>query len=330
MGNRVGETVYYNFKLWTDADDGTPFTGAVLADLGNLSFKLNGSTDKSSLLTLTEIGSTGEYFLTYVPDVLGHYSLIYDEPSGSLGYHVREAWDVLNAEAGVEVITTLYDTVVSMVQGPAPLASGDINESIQSAIVVFSNLDPVLATATGTGDDTTREYAVTVFSSWVEGFSSIHTIEWPIQQVPRTLLHEGDDWDWVRIGSTRILTMQYAPASGDVGYITYTTLHAVDGSDLTEWDKKRVSYLAAGFCLEKMAAHWLREGNAALGAALADFRSRSDQAAARARDYIGLFYSFFGGNGKDLSAGSVPVLVRTTINVERPSKDFRPRLTHQD
>lgn len=91
---RAGDTVVVNVRLRNDADTAV-VTGKALSDLVGASLKFDGSTDKTSRLSMSEIGATGEYTISFTPDAAGHWSLIFREPAGTLGQYHRDSWDVL-------------------------------------------------------------------------------------------------------------------------------------------------------------------------------------------------------------------------------------------
>lgn len=66
MAYQVGTAIYEHYVFY-DSTTEAPKTGLLLADLIGLSFMLNFATDKSSLLAMAEIGTTGEYVISFTP-----------------------------------------------------------------------------------------------------------------------------------------------------------------------------------------------------------------------------------------------------------------------
>lgn len=326
----LGDTVTANYMFY-DAVTALPDTGYVYADLQNVSLMLNGTTDKSSLLSMAEIGLTGEYVISFTPDVIGHYSLIFTEPSGTYEYHQKGTWEIYTAATGVVVITALYDMVVSHLQDDAGiLDSDDVNEAITSAILnVYSHLNPYERLYTYTGDGSAQRIYLSALTSWMDGFSTVESVEYPLAANPPTYLQRGDDWWYGQDATGKYIGINVVIESAVEAYFIYNGLHDADGDSLSDIGKRQVAFLAAGFALEKVGAYYLQHRNSYAGDASVEFDSRSDQASRRARDYMALFYSFFGGDGKSLSAGTGPAFVRVQADLKvDPNRPVSSRLTH--
>ena len=329
---KTTEPILLNYIFYDENNPSTPLSGKVLGDLILASLMVNGTTDKTSLLSMTEIGTTGQYVIAFTPDIAGHYSLIFTEPLGTLGYNHRESMEVFDyATITGPAINTLYDIVRSHVKDEANLLqTTDYDEAIASAILnVFSDLAPKEKVYPLVGDDTTQKIRITSLLGFVDGWSVIRMIETPIEQSPMTMLDEGEDYWMARDETSAYLWLKEPIATGYTARIVYSTYRQGDGADLLITEARRVAFLAAGFALEKMAALYLQQQSAAFGGAVAEFRTRADESASRAREYIGLFYSFFGGDGKQLVVPSPPAYVRAELTLEAsPTQGPRVRLTH--
>lgn len=328
----VGNTVNVNLKLYSYSDGVTPVTGKVLANLRNLSLALNGTTDKTSLVTMSERTGAyaGEYIISFTPDAAGHYSLIFTEPVGTAGYNQRFTFEVFTESTTALALPCIYDQVVSMLQDDASdLEADDINKSINCAILtVFSIFVPKYYTHTMSGDGTTSKVYYGSLSHYIENLTQILNVEYPVAQSPPVYLVEGTDW-WTARDSTGLYIGLYSiPATGESLYIHYSGLHSADGSTLDAFDCKRVSFLATAFCLEKLACYYLQHSNSTIGGASADYQSRSDMCARRAKEYMALFYSFFGGLNKDGTIPTAPACARVEIDVKRSTGDTLTRFTH--
>jgi hypothetical protein len=309
---QVGTAIYEHYQFLSATDE-TPVTGLELADLVGVSFLLNFATDKSALLTMTEIGTTGEYVIAFTPNAEGHYSLIFTEPVGTLGYHQKATYEVFLATAiPVLPVTALDDMVKSHIKDVGGvLLDTDRAEAIASAIIaVYSVFVPREINTPYVASDPAEKTSfvdVAGLANWLDGFSEILDIENPIGEAP-SVMFDTDDYYMDSLG------LQFVnPLIGSYN-IVYTCLHSNDGSTLSELGKRQVSYLAAGFCLEKMAAYYTQHKNTKMGDATAEFRTRSDEAASRAREYMAMFYSFFGGNGRDIAVGVSPAFFRVKLD----------------
>lgn len=329
MSNQVGVPINEHYIFYSSTDE-TPVSGLTLADLLGVSFMLNFAVDKSSLLSMTEIGTTGEYVIAFIPDEEGHYSLLFTEPIGTLGYHQKATFEVLSASTPPVPVTALDDMVKSHIKDVGGiLTDTDRAEAIASAIVaVYSNFVPREVVEVHTSTDPSEQTSFideTTLTGWVADFSDIIDIENPVGDVPSTMFDRDNYYE-------NSLGLQFlTPLIGSYK-VFFTTIHANDGSTLSELGKRQVSYLAAGFCLEKMAAYYTQHKNSKLGDASAEFRTRSDECASRAREYMAMFYAFFGGNGRDTSAGVAPAFYRVKLDTGLVGSAVVPnstrRLTH--
>ena len=326
----LGDTVTANYMFY-DATTEAPATGYLEADLQNVSLMLNGTTDKTSLLSMAEVGVTGEYVISFTPDAAGHYSLIFTEPVGTFAYNQRATWEVYPTGTTIGAGTVLYDMVVSHLQDDAGiLATGDLNEAVNSAILnVYSQLNPYERLYTYTGDGSAQRIYLSVLTYWNDGFSTVNSIEYPLASNPPTYLNRSTDWWYGHDATGKYVGINVVIASAVEAYLIYNGVHDADGTSLSDIGKRQVSFLAAGFALEKIAAYYLQHKNSLMGDASVEYDSRSDQAARRAKEYMALFYSFFGGDGKSLSAGIGPAFVRVPVDLQTDSnRPVSSRLTH--
>lgn len=318
------QEIQFTFQL-TDANYAAVI-GKVIGNFRGVMLRRDGTVDCSSLLSLNEVGA-GEYYFKFIPVVAGHYTLLFTDPIGTLEYQRSNVFEVVNSDIPpTAAISSLYDIVVSNIKQIAPLAAEDINDAIAAAIVgMFSTISPKMkaVTITGTG---LSDVNMSVQTSFLLGFSELKSIEYPMGDVPPTLLFEDVDYSIIRSYSEYTVHFLEEMTTENFRFV-YTVLHAADGSDLNAYELRQVSYLAAGFALEKIASFYLKHTQTSVGDAAAEFRSRSDEAAARSREYFGLFYAFFGGDGKSISPTNKPVLLR--VQPQEPVATAKFRFTHR-
>lgn len=94
MAHRLGDIVYEHYVFYASSTD-LPLSGLVLADLVDLFFMRDVDTDVSNLLSMTEIGVTGEYVIQFTPDAIGIYSLMFTEPAGTYEDHQKAVYEVI-------------------------------------------------------------------------------------------------------------------------------------------------------------------------------------------------------------------------------------------
>lgn len=321
----IDEAVKYTFQL--KDPDYVAVTGKVIGDFRSVMLRRDGTVDNTSLLSLVEVGA-GEYYMQFTPVVAGHYTLLFTDPVGTLEYLRSNVFEVYSSSAPpASVISSLYDIVVSNIKQVDPLTIADINDAISAAIIgMFSTLSPLQTFATVVGDGTTTDVNMIGKTGFVAGYSEVSGAEYPVGDVPPSFLVDGSDYTIISSNGEYLVRFSEALESAENYRINFNGLHAADGSDLNNYEIRQVSYLASGFALEKLAAYYLAQKNTVIGDAVAEFRSRSDEASARAREYFGLFYAFFGGDGKSISPNSKPVLLRRQP-VAYPDKQ-KYRFTH--
>lgn len=182
------------------------------------------------------------------------------------------------------------------------LDDSEIQANIKAAVERYSRNRADEATTDVTGDGGKYYDIATDLTSWVEGFSSITSIEYPAATVASDeapVYLDPDDWNenyWA--SSTRYLYLpNHAPAATETMRITYTAPYTFDGSDNTDvptQDFYAVCQLAAGLCCQAIATKYSRTNDSTIAADAVNHTSRAAEFAQRARDYIGTYEEHMG------------------------------------
>lgn len=118
-------------------------------------------------------------------------------------------------------------------------------------------------------------------AGWVDGFSEIQQIEYPIGQTPETLL-DAEDWSLYQSPAGLVLRLvNIAPDATESFRVTHTVLRAT--ADIREHDLDAFAALAASICFEMLAGAYVGVGDPTLQADVVNYRSKSGESAARAK-----------------------------------------------
>ena len=160
------------------------------------------------------------------------------------------------------------------------IASLDIADAIAEAVTRYSKDRPhdVVEDVTAPGGQ-----LLGLPSQWVSGFSDIAQIEYPIGNVPPTLIDEhhvyqGPTGEMIMIANTL--------QDGEQVRISYHTFHALDETTDTirRIHREAVAGYAAALLCDQLASLYAQDGTPTIQAASVDHGSKSDKFARRAKD----------------------------------------------
>jgi hypothetical protein len=203
----------------------------------------------------------------------------------------------------VVVVTTktLQDYITAignLVGGELPLGEAEKIQAINKAVKRYS-LDrarEISEDETGNGG---YDYALSLLSSWIEGFSTINKIEYPITDdlYDNSNILTDDAWMiYLKPAGKVIRLLEDQPATTEILRITYTTLHLCNDAQCTipTADDEAVQMLAAaGFC-DMLATYYAQDQDSTIKADSVDHKSKSADYAARARTYRQQYFNHLG------------------------------------
>jgi len=192
------------------------------------------------------------------------------------------------------------DAIDSLVQGSVPLSEdADKNTAIALALRHHSKHRPQ-ELATDVDGDGGFDYALSGLTSWVEGFSVIKSVEYPVDDDDQTAdVLQDDAWEIYRKPTGRVLRfLSNTPSASESMRICYTAPHActdtADSSTVEAADEEPVQALCAAFFLEMVATCHAQQGDSAIGADVVDHKSMAAEYAARARALRKMYYDYLG------------------------------------
>ncbi|PKN46764.1 MAG: hypothetical protein CVU59_05040 [Deltaproteobacteria bacterium HGW-Deltaproteobacteria-17] len=211
----------------------------------------------------------------------------------------------------------LYDLTKTRVKDDSDRLSDptDYDDAIAQALKRYSKFRPRLNCADIPGAGT---HDIAIPADWEDGLSSIVSAEYPVGDVPETLL-ETYQWRLYRTPSGLVIRLpEHTPDADETVRVLYSVMH--DEDSIPPVDLESVADLAASICLRMLAAKYVDTGDPLIAADVVNYRSKSDEARRaadglekRCKEHLGI---------KD--GDTVPA----AMAVARPPDDGRVRLTH--
>lgn len=191
----------------------------------------------------------------------------------------------------MSTLADIRNKVVSIVKddGGKLTNPDDYDRIISAAMSRYSQHRPAEKVADVVGNGT-HDYDLP--AGWVDEFSSIRAIEFPIGNIPPELL----DADSIMIYATptgkKIRVIDYSPSASQSFRVTFTVLRTA--TTIPDSDVDALSWLAASLCCDEIANSYAYSGNSTIAADSVDYKSKSSEFSARAKRYEGLYKAHLG------------------------------------
>lgn len=189
---------------------------------------------------------------------------------------------------------------------------------IAAALSRYSKHRPGSDVADITGDGT-HDYDLP--DAWVDEFSSIVSIEYPIGEVPESLMDEDDYKIYRTADAKQIRLLSDAPAVTESFRVTFTVPRGA--TTVPDGDVDALSMLAASFCLEELANAFAQTGDSTINADVVNYRSKSSEFSSRAKRLLQLYKEHMGLKDND----TVPAAA-VIRDVDQKYPGGLDRLTH--
>lgn len=211
---------------------------------------------------------------------------------------------------GIKNISDAFMSAIDdLVGDDLPLEDSAKIQAIQSALADYSKHRPREVIEEVDGDNT-FDYLLADLSAWLEGFSSIKNIEYPVDdtaQDSNTL--QDDSFRIVKKSTGSYLRfLEDAPSSSEEFRITYTGQHVCTNAlcSIPTTDERAVQMLAAANFCQMLAVYYARTEDSTIQADSVDHKSKASEYAARGRAYKQEYFSYLGiKDGNATSAASV-------------------------
>jgi hypothetical protein len=211
---------------------------------------------------------------------------------------------------------SLYDLTISRVKDTSGKLDDptDYENNIAAAIAQYSKNRPRFVCADVAGQDGPD---IALPPDWAEGVSIISAIEYPIGDVPESLI-EPEHWRLYRTPTdTYIRFDTITPAADQDVRLLYTVLHTE--ATIPAADLDAVADLAASKCCRQLAAAFGQTNDPTIQADSVNYRTKSGEFTALANKLEAAFKSSLGLRDGDTTPAASAVT---------RSQSTRPRLTH--
>lgn len=191
----------------------------------------------------------------------------------------------------------------------------DVTAAIDAALALYSKHMPKKDADDLAGDGT---HDLELPAAWVDEFSIIKSVEYPVDEVPAILINKSD-WTIYQTPTAKVLRLlSDTPETGESVRVTYTVPRVE--ADVRHGDEDAVASLAAANCCDVLANIFTQTGDSTISADSTDYRSKGDEFARRAKALRQRYYDHMGIKADAPQPGF-------GVMAEAPA-DGRIRLTH--
>jgi len=194
----------------------------------------------------------------------------------------------------------------SLVKGELPLGEPEKIMAIGIAVKEHSKHRPLIIVEDEAGA-AAFDYALTLLASWAEGFSSIKTVEYPVDDTDAdAAILQDDAWTIYQKPAGKYLRfLEDKPAASESFRVTYTALHTCTDAACTveTAQEEAVQILSAAHFCNMLAAYYAQTQDSTIMADSVDHKSKAAEYAARSRAYRKLYFDYMGiEEGKTVAA----------------------------
>ena len=161
-----------------------------------------------------------------------------------------------------------------------------------------------------------------------EGFSILRQIEYPVGDVPPTLL-EQDAWQLYRKPTGLVVRLNDAqPAAAETIRFTWTLRHKSDGSTVFLSDFEAVCDYAGALAFDALAARYVQLGDSTIGADAVNYRTKSQEYASLASKLRKRYFEHMGiAEGSQGASAAGPAIAMGDL--EQTMGSGVERMTHR-
>ncbi len=235
--------------------------------------------------------------------------------------HSRHSGGSRNPGVKLSTLDTIRTKIINIVSDDSGklVIPDDYNDKVAAALNIYSKHRPDMAVEDITGD-AGHDYDLP--DAWIEGFSTIQSIEYPVDEVPATLLDE-DEWEIYQTADGKVIRLlNDAPGATETFYVKFTILRTA--TTILAADEDAFCHLAAALCLEELANAFAQSGDSIINADSVNYRTKSSEFAARAKRMLTVYKEYLGIKEDD----SVPAASAVTSVLDAQYPGGSDRLTH--
>lgn len=174
----------------------------------------------------------------------------------------------------------------------------------------YSQDRPLVKAKEYAGDNST--YALTLPAAsgtpalygWIEGFSTIVSMEYPAGDRPPTYLDPREiSIDWISATEKKLILSETTPQTGKTARLLYTTRREVE-ADVLLTDVDAVVKLAAAYCCRALAGLYAQTSDSTIGADVVNYRTKSQEYTSLADKFEKEYLAQMGSDNDQVKASS--------------------------
>lgn len=202
-----------------------------------------------------------------------------------------------------------YITAIGhLVGGELPLGEPERIFAINAGLKKYSGHRPRIVVEDEVGN-ASFDYALTLLADWVEGFSTIKSVEYPVDDtVEAADILDEDAWQIYQKPAGKVLRLlENSPVATEDLRITYTAIHTCTDAacSVPAYDEEALQILTAAIFCDMLAAYYSQTSDSTIQADSVDHKSKASEYSYRARAYRKIYYDHLGIKEGETPAASV-------------------------
>lgn len=220
----------------------------------------------------------------------------------------------------MSTLTDILAKVIDSVKDDAgKLANpSDFDRHIQAAIKKYSKHRPDLKVVDIVGNGT-HDY--TLPTGWSDGFSTIKSIEYPLGDIPATLLDNDEYEGYLTPTGKKIRLLNNSPAATESFRVTFTILRT--DATIPDVDIDALAWLAASLCCEELARAYTPSTDSTINADSVDYKSKAAEFSSRGKTLLKWYKEHLGIKDDDVTPAASAV-----VDLDMKYPGGGERLTH--
>lgn len=219
-------------------------------------------------------------------------------------------------------LSDVQDLVDNLVRDDSgAIATADRDAAIVLAVERYSSDRPRLAVEDLTGDGTKL---LDLPAAWVDDFSAIQAIEYPVGSVPPEILDQ-DAWDLYTSPSATQIMFLSAPVADAAVRVAFTIKHTLSlaADTIPAAHREAVADWAAALLLDQLASRFSGDSASSIQADVVDHTSKAAEFASRARNLRKQYHDSLGVDPKRSAPAG------TVVNLDLVDSRGRDRIFHR-
>ena len=221
----------------------------------------------------------------------------------------------------MSTLTNILDDVIALVKDDAGILTdpNDYESHVKTALARYSIDRPGSAVVDIVGDSG-HDYDLP--AGWVQGFSKVECIEYPVGNVPADYLDAGHFLIYREPTGDKLRLLSVTPTAAESFRVTYTV--ARTATSVLDNDVEPFKWLVAALCCEQLANSYTQTSDPSIKADSVDYNSKGREYASRATRLKKQYLNHLG-----LKDGPALKPASAILDTNTAYPDGRPRLTHR-